>query len=194
MPLDRFTLLLPVLAAGLLAAGLLAAVPVGAQQGYDPAAQPKKATAADAFPATSHREFFIATVHLDGRTGTKPQPADPANFFPHPAEEFPATALPGGGGLILKGPDESGDWQMRAFMFLPAQVVAVEGDTVVLNFVGAQGPSHRIAIEGRDGEIVLKRGETKSVVLNGVKPGVIRFASLDRLPSMVGQILVLPKH
>ena len=72
-------------------------------------------------------------------------------------------------------------------MFLPAQVVAVEGDTVVLNFVGAQGPSHRIAIEGREGEIVLKRGETKSVVLDGVKPGVIRFASLDRLPSMVGQ-------
>ena len=189
MPLNRFTLLLP-----MLAAGLLAAVPVGAQQGYDPASQPKKATAADAFPATGRREFFIATVHLDGRTGTKPQPADPANFFPHPAEEFPATALPGGGGLILKGPDESGDWQMRAFMFLPSQVVAMEGDTVVLNFVGVQGPSYRIAIEGRDGEIVLKRGETKSVVLNSVKPGVIRFESLDRLPSMVGQILVLPKH
>jgi hypothetical protein len=64
---------------------------------------------------------------------------------------------------------------------------------VVLNFIGVQGPSHRIAIEGKDGEIVLKRGEMKSVVLEDVKPGVIRFASLDRLPSMVGQVLVLPK-
>lgn len=189
MPFLNLTRAFPAI---VLSALLLAAGAAGAQS-YDPAGQPKKATAAEAFPASNKRDFFIATVHLDGRTGTKPQAADPANFFPHPAEEFPAAALPGGGGLILKGPAETGTWQMRAFLFAPAQVVATEGDTVVLNFIGAQGPSHRIAIEGKDGEIVLKRGEMKSVVLEAVKPGVIRFASLDRLPSMVGQVLVLPK-
>ena len=109
------------------------------------------------------------------------------------ADSLAAAALPGGGGLIPKGPTETGTWQMRAFLFAPAQVVATEGDTVVLNFIGVQGPSHRIAIEGKDGEIVLKRGEMKSIVLEAVKPGVIRFASLDRLPSMVGQVLFLPK-
>jgi hypothetical protein len=164
-----------------------------AQQTYD-AGQPKAATAADAFPATTKREFFIATVHLDGRTGTKPQAADPANFFPHGAEAFPAAALPAGGGLMLRGPLEAGTWQTRAFLFSPAQIVVTEGDTIVLNFVGVQGPSHRIAVEGREGETLLKRGEMKSVTLDAVKPGVIRFASLDRLPSMVGQILVLPKR
>jgi hypothetical protein len=176
-----------------LASVLFSTHSAGAQQSYDPASPPKKATASDAFGASQRREFFIATVHLDGRTGNKPQAADPTNFFPHPAEEFPTAALPGGGGLILKGPLEAGTWQMRAFLFVPAQIVVTEGDTVVLNFIGTQGPSHRIAVEGRDGEIVLKRGEMKSVVLEGVKPGVIRYASLDRLPSMVGEVLVLAK-
>jgi len=178
----------------LAAVSALSIAPAAAQQVYDPVAKPQKVTPAEAFSATSNREFFIATVHLDGRTGTNPQAADPANFFPHPAEAFPANPLPAGGGLILKGPAESGAWQMRAFVFSPAQVVAVEGDTVVLNFVGAQGPSHRIAVEGEEGEFVLKRGETKSVMLKSVKAGVIRFASLDRLPSMAGHILVLPKR
>lgn len=39
-----------------------------------------------------------------------------------------------------------------------------------------------------------KRCETTAVELLASKPGIIRFASLDRLPSMVGQILVLPKR
>lgn len=179
-------------AAFLIACGGLGSV-AEAQQTYDPAAAPKKATAADVFTASAKREFYIATVHLDGRTGNKAQAADPANFFPHPAEEFPSAALPGGGGLILKGPNDAGQWQMRAFVFSPAQVVVTEGDTVVLHFVGAQGPSHRIAVEGQPAETVVKRGETKSVEFVASKAGVVRFASLDRLPSMIGQVLVLPK-
>lgn len=38
-------------------------------------------------------------------------------------------------------PDEKGDWSVRAFVFQPAQVVARQGDTVILNFMGVQGPS-----------------------------------------------------
>lgn len=170
-----------------------AAVPAAAQQSYDAPAQ-KKATAVDAFKATSKKEFYIVTLHVDGRTGTMVQAPDPSNFFPHPAEAFPAVKLPEGGGLVLKGPNDKGDWQMRAFAFSPAQVVVQEGDWVTLNFVGSQGPAHRIAVEGVEGEINLKRGETKAVELVASKPGIIRFASLDRLPSMVGQILVLPKR
>lgn len=187
MPRTRSTRMLP---AAALAACL--ALPAAAQQ-YDPAPPARKATAADAFAATGRSEFYIATVHLDGRTGTAAQAGDAATFFPHPAEALPAAQPPAGGGLIVKGPSPGGDWQMRAFLFAPSQLVAVEGDTVVLTFVGVQGPSHRIAVEGHEGEIQLKRGETKSVVLDKVRPGIIRFASLDRLPSMVGQVVVLAK-
>jgi len=177
-----------------LAVVVLSAAGASAQQGYDAGAQPSKPKAAQVFTASAKREFYIATLHIDGRSGSKAQAPDPTNFFPHPAEEFPTAKLPGGGGLILKGPNEAGQWHMRAFEFSPAQIVVTEGDTVVLNFIGVQGPSHRIAVEGQADEIVVKRGETKSVELAAIKAGVIRFASLDRLPSMIGQILVLPRN
>lgn len=138
-------------------------------------------------PATAGvREFHIATVHLDGTTSTKGDDR-------HPAEAFPAVPLPPGGGYVLTKPDEAGKWNMRTFLFSPAQVTVMEGDTVVLNFIGVQGPSHRILVEGAGEPVTLKRGTVARVEFVAAKPGIIRFASLDRLPSMQGEILVLAK-
>jgi plastocyanin len=151
-------------------------------QGY----QPGTATPETAFAPSKAREFWIATVHLDGNTGLQAS-AD------HPAEPFPTAALPAGGGLLLTQPGAEGKWRMRAFVFQPAQVVVREGETVVLHFVGVQGPAHRIAVEGQGEPFVLRRGETRSVTLTPEAAGSIRWASLDRLPSMTGEILVLPR-
>jgi plastocyanin len=155
-------------------------IPVAAGDEYDPAApqMPNWASAPNA--------FYIATVHLDGNANIKGDAA-------HPPEAFPSAGMPDGGGLLLSEPDADGDWRIRSFAFQPAQIIVHQGEQVTLNFVGVQGPSHQIAIEGQDAIIELKRGEIKSVTLQAGEPGTIHFASLSRQPSMQGQILVLPR-
>jgi hypothetical protein len=137
-------------------------------------------TAADA------REVFIATVHLDGNANSE-------GDAKHPPEPFPANPPPAGGGLILTPPDGDGAWRMRAFLFEPRQVVVFQGNPVKLSFVGVQGPSHRIQVDGLSDVIDLKRGEVRTVTIPADTPGVIGFRSLDRLPSMQGSVVILPK-
>jgi plastocyanin len=135
---------------------------------------------------TGERHFHIATVHLDGNTGLTATAA-------HPAEAFPTAAMPAGGGLLLSPPDAAGAWRMRAFLFQPAQLVIREGETVKLSFVGVQGPVHRIQVEGQGEPFTLQRGEVRTITLTADRPGIIAYRSLDRLPSMTGEILVLPR-
>jgi hypothetical protein len=132
------------------------------------------------------KQFVVTTVHVDGSTSVKGD----AN---HPPEAFPTAALPEGGGLILTPPDDSGSWRVRSFVFQPSQIVVHEGDRITLHFLDVQGPSHTIAVQGYDELIALERGEMQSVTIDAGEPGVIGFASLERLPSMQGQIVILPR-
>ena len=135
-------------------------------------------------PEAGEQVFHIATVHLDAKTNVKGDAT-------HPAEPFPESAKSSGGGLIVRPPNEQGDWTVRAFVFQPSQVVVQQGDKVTLNFVGVQGPSHTIAIDGQNERISLKRGEMKSLRFVAEQPGTIRFVSVGREPTMQGSILVL---
>lgn len=138
------------------------------------------------FPARADvQEFFIATVHLDGKTSTKGDEG-------HPPEPIPVMQLPKGDGLVRNAPDADGVWSIRMFVFEPQQVVVRQGDEVWLHFVGVQGPSHRIEIDGQGAPLTLQRGEMKTVRFKAAEPGVIRFRSIDRAPTMQGQVLVLP--
>ena len=151
---------------------------------YEAPAQSGAPTAPD---NAGEQIFYITTVHVDGKTSAKGD----AN---HPPEPFPSSAASAGGGLIVRPPDEQGAWSVRAFVFQPSQVVVRQGDTVVLNFVGVQGPSHTIAIDGRNERISLQRGEMKSVRFIAEQPGTIRFVSVGREPTMQGSILVLRRE
>jgi hypothetical protein len=132
------------------------------------------------------KEFYITTVHIDGKTSIKGEEN-------HPPEAFPKQALPKGGGLILTPPNEQGKWEVRSFIFQPSQLMVYVGDTVTLHFVGVQGPSHTIAIDGQAEPVILKRGEMKTVTFVADKVGTVRYASLNRQPSMQGEIIVLPR-
>ena len=145
---------------------------------------PARADAQPRGAKTGEQVFHISTVHLDAKTTVKGDAA-------HPAEPFPETAIGSGGGFIVRPPNDQGDWTVRAFIFQPSQVVVRQGDKVALNFVGVQGPSHMIAIEGQKEPIILKRGEMKSVRFVADQPGTIRFVSVGREPTMQGSILVL---
>jgi hypothetical protein len=168
-------------------AAVVAGMAAGTARAQPATEYQKAATPAGAVqPFVGGRDVFIVTVHVDGNANVKGDAS-------HPAEPFPADALPAGGGLSLTPPTDDGAWRMRTFVFEPRQVVVFQGDPVTLHFVGVQGPSHRIQIDGRSEIIELKRGEVKTVAVPAAAPGVIGFRSLDRLPSMQGSIIVLPR-
>ena len=146
------------------------------------------ASAGGAEPGQSAEQVFhVATLHLDGKTNV-------SAAGDHSAEPFPATGPKNSGGFIVKPPDAKGEWSVRAFAFHPAQVVVWQGDTVSLNFMGVQGPSHTIAVEGQRERLLLRRGEMKTVRFVAEQPGVIRFVSVGREPTMQGSVLVLPRN
>ncbi len=137
--------------------------------------------------AGSEQVFHITTLHLDGKTNIN-------GAGDHSPEPFPATAPKSSGGFIVKPPDPKGEWSVRAFAFHPSQVVVRQGDTVMLNFVGVQGSSHNIAVDGQPEQLALKRGEMKSVRFVADQPGIVRFVSVGREPTMQGSVLVLPSN
>lgn len=133
------------------------------------------------------REFYIVTVHHDGKTNLKGDAT-------HKPEAFPQSPLASTKGMWVKGPADNGDWRVRAFVFHPAEVTVHQGDKVHLNFSGVHGGSHTIAIEGVSQSVVVKRGTVETVSFKAETPGIVTFACSNHPPSMRGQVVVLPKH
>lgn len=119
-------------------------------------------------------EFYVATAHIDGNATTQGDEN-------HPPEAIPDAELPKGGGIsITKG--DQGKWRMRVFKFIPSQIIATVDQDITIHFVGTQGPSHKIKVDGIDKEIDLKRGEIETITLHPTKTGTINFRSLDHQP------------
>lgn len=142
------------------------------------------------FPAygAEVREFYIETVHFDGNATT-------AGDADHPAEAFPDSTLPAkDGGLSLTPPNPAGNWKMRAFAFVPSQLMVGRGDSVRLHFVGVHGVTHPIHIEGKDvnEKFTLTRGKVHTVNFTAKTAGIIEIECYAHLPSMRGQVVVLP--
>jgi plastocyanin len=136
--------------------------------------------------AESNKTFYIATVHLDGITSNYPA-------SDHPAEPYPNSTLPSGGGFVLKKIDDKGGWKIRQFMFAPSQIVVNQGDQVTLNFVDVQGPEHMITVDGIAPEFDIHRGQMKTITFTADKVGTIDFWCSMHEPNMRGEIVVLPR-
>ncbi len=134
---------------------------------------------------STNKAFWINTVHLDGKANINGDDM-------HPPEPFPNSALPAGGGFVLKKPDDKGSWMFRAFTFEPAQIVVHQGDKVTLNFVGVQGFEHAISVDGF-GEFTIHRGEIHTITFTADNIGTINYECHIHMPNMHGQILVLPR-
>jgi plastocyanin len=152
------------------------------------------ATAANSTIAASpnqstNKEFWIKTVHLDGFANLKGIPTGPD---PAPPEKFPNSTIPAGGGVKLTPPDKTGAWKFRVFTFEPSQIVVNQGDKVILHFADVQGAHYTIAVDGVE-SFPISRGQIHTVSFTADKVGIINYRSPDHMPSVVGQIVVLPK-
>jgi plastocyanin len=152
------------------------------------------ATAANSTVAASpnqstNREFWIKTVHLDGFANLKGIPTGPD---PAPPEKFPNSTIPAGGGVKLTPPDKTGAWKFRVFTFEPSQIVVNQGDKVTLHFADVQGAHYTIAVDGV-GSFPISRGQIHTVSFTADKLGIINYWSPDHMPSVTGQIVVLPR-
>ena len=136
--------------------------------------------------SAQEREFYIKTVHFDGRANIHGDAS-------HGPETFPNTDIPAGGGLQLKKPNDKGAWKIRAFTFQPQQITVRQGDRVTLHFVGVQGMKHTIHVEGKDVDekFVLARGKLKDVSFTAKTAGVIRIECYDHQPAMNAEIVVM---
>lgn len=106
-------------------------------------------------------------------------------------EPFPDQPLPRGGGHVLREPNAEGRWEVSSYVWLPAQIVVAQGDTVVMDFVGINGASHHTEIEGIGRSFNLRRGERVRIEFVAERAGVFPITCHDHPHSMRGEIVVL---
>ena len=108
-------------------------------------------------------------------------------------EAFPTDPLPAGGGYVIRQPDQTGRWEVSAYLWSPSQIVVNQGDEVTLEFVGINGAAHPTEIQGLGKSFTLKRGQVTRVEFKADRPGVFPIACGTHHPSMRGEIVVLPR-
>ena len=132
-------------------------------------------------PSEAAKRFFtIAAVEPKGGTTVDKEP-------------YPVAALPEGGGYVIRKPDATGRWEVSAYVWQPNQIIVTEGDEVSLEFVGINGAEHPTTIVGYDKALVLKRGHVVRVELTADKVGTFAIVCAHHRPSMVGELIVMPK-
>lgn len=154
-----------------IAGAFLVAAAIGGQIGYLGAARAQ---------AGEKRFFTIAAVEPRGGVNVSQEP-------------FPTEALPAGGGYVVRQPDQTGRWEVSAYLWTPGQIVVREGDEVTLEFVGINGAAHPTEIKGLGKSFTLKRGHAVRVDFKAEKPGVYPVICSTHQPSMRAEIVVLPR-
>jgi plastocyanin len=108
-------------------------------------------------------------------------------------EAFPTDPLPQGGGYVIRQPDQTGRWEVSAYLWSPSQIVVNQGDEVTLEFVGINGAAHPTEIQGLCKTFTLRRGQVTRVEFKADRPGVFPIVCGTHQPSMRGEIVVLPR-
>lgn len=129
---------------------------------------------------SGERTIYMAAIEPKGSTSADKEP-------------FPTKALPAGGGYGLVPPDAKGSWTVETYRWLPGEVTVVEGDRVTLEVLGVNGASHQTTITGYGIDFTVKRGEITRMSFVADKPGIFQIVCMVHQPTMVGNLVVLPK-
>lgn len=137
--------------------------------------------ATTAVAATANRTFTLAAVEPKGGAKVDKEP-------------FPTVPLPSGGGYVLKQPNDEGRWEIATYLWSAQQITVNQGDDVVIQFVGINGASHPTTIEGYNESFTLMRGEVRNVAFKADKSGVFKIICATHGPTMVSELVVMPKE
>lgn len=126
----------------------------------------------------AEREFYVLAVEPKGSASVK-------------KEAFPGMKLPEGKGFETKAPDKAGNWQVSAYVFLPAQIFVRQGDDVTLHFVGINGDKHTIHIDAYKTDVFrVTRGSIQTIKFKAEKAGAFKILCDEHPPSMRGELIV----
>jgi len=107
-------------------------------------------------------------------------------------EPFPTEPLPAGPGYVLNKPDQTGRWEVVAYLLTPSQIIVNQDDDLTLEFIGINGKSHPITIAGYDKSFELKRGHVTKISFKADQAGVFPIECHTHTPSMRAELVVLP--
>lgn len=135
-------------------------------------------------------EFNVLQIEIKGGTGADqlaPPTADPSKLSDGYGYKAPGTADP-------KDPKR---WEVSAYGYSPAQMVACKGNVVQLRMFAVNGDKHQDWIEAPNGNEVAKeaehnRGREYVVRFTAKQAGDYRLVCNKHEPTMVAHIRVLP--
>ncbi len=137
--------------------------------------------------ATKH--FYLTAFEVKGATdGIAPPSVNPKDLSD---------------GYGFKGPGEydssnPNKWQVASYMWTPASMTVLEGDTVDLTIFVLNGDKHETWVESPDGsevvtEFEMNRGREYSKSFVASNAGVYRLICNTHEPTMTAYILALPR-
>jgi plastocyanin len=97
-------------------------------------------------------------------------------------------------GYILEDPDEEGEWEVGAYVFLPQNIILTEGDQVTMELLGVRGDEHELFLDipGQEQEIVVERGHLEVLEFTAPEPGVYELICETHPPTMTMYMHVFP--
>src|SRR4029453_9176415 len=98
-----------------------------------------------------------------------------------------------GPGYVLTKPNDAGRWEVSVYMWAPSQITVNQDDEVTLEFVGINGASHPTTIAGYNRSFELKRAQAIRITFKAEKVGLFPIQCATHKPSMVSELIVLPR-
>ncbi|MBI2875128.1 MAG: hypothetical protein HYY09_08565 [Firmicutes bacterium] len=136
-------------------------------------------TTASKAPTATKRIIYMSAVEYKGSTSVEKEP-------------YPGQPAPPGGGYKLEEPKD-GNWTNSTYRWEPGNITVYQGDTVELNIWGVNGKEHPSSIEGYVSTFSVKRGQLTKVSFTADKAGIFAINCTAHVPSMQGQLVVLPR-
>ncbi len=141
-----------------------------------------------AAPAAA-KQFYVTAFEVKGATdGIVPPSVNPKD-------------LSDGYGFKPPGEYDSSNlnkWQVASYMWTPAAMTVLEGDTVDFTIFVLNGDKHEVWVEAADGSEVVKefemnRGREYEISFTASQTGIYRLVCNTHEPSMTAYIQVLPR-